>query len=429
MHRLTEIIREDMVPALGVTEPGAIAYAVAKARTLTGGQLRHLSVSMNSGLYKNAYSCGIPGAREVGSVFAAALGYVAGDPEKGLEALHRVTDRDLEKAREIVQAGRVKVEMMGISSQIALIVSLETDEGTAEVEIRNRHTQIVRMTVNGRKLDVADTEGAERETASGRDETALIQSLTLREMLDYVNQVPSEELEFIREAYRINMELFETGLQNKNGVFARHLLKQNGGVVFSGDEKKTASLLYNGAIEARVTGLNKPAMSITGSGAHGIMATMPLYAVWKNRQLPEEKLLRATALSFLVCMYIKSYSGRLSAMCGCALAGGTGAACGMCYLRGGSAETIGRVISNMATGVTGMICDGGNQGCVMKGIAACDAAFSAVELAMDDVCVEALHGINGRTPEETMRNIGKVASPGMTETEKTIVEIQAQKAI
>lgn len=128
-------------------------------------------------------------------------------------------------------------------------------------------------------------------------------------------------------------------------------------------------------------------------------------------------------------VYIKSYSGRLSAMCGYALAGGTGAACGMCYLRGGSAETIGRVISNMATGVTGMICDGGNQGCVMKGIAACDAAFSSVELAMDGVCVEALHGINGRTPEETMRNIGKVASPGMTETEKAIVEIQAQKAI
>ena len=128
-------------------------------------------------------------------------------------------------------------------------------------------------------------------------------------------------------------------------------------------------------------------------------------------------------------MYIKSYSGVLSAMCGCALAGGTGAACGMCYLRGGDEAAVSRVISSMATGITGMICDGGNQGCVMKGIAACDAAFSAAELALDGICVDMLHGINGRTPEETMRNIGRVSSPGMTETEKTIVEIQAQKAV
>ena len=207
----------------------------------------------------------------------------------------------------------------------------------------------------------------------------------------------------------------------------RHLMKRNGGMIFSGDERRTASLLCNGAIEARVTGLNKPAMSITGSGAHGIMATMPLYAVWKTRALPEEALLRATALSYLICMYIKSWSGRLSALCGCALAGGTGAACGICWMRGGDEATLGRVISNMASSLTGMICDGGNQGCVMKGIAACDAAFEAAELALDGVCVDWMHGINGATPEETMRNIGRIASPGMTETERVIVEIQAEK--
>lgn len=429
MHQLTECIRADMVPALGVTEPGTIAFAAAKVRTLVKGELKHLTVSMNSGLYKNAYSCGIPGTDEVGAVFAAALGYAAGDPEKELEALDGMTDADLETARKLVDSGRVTAEMTEISSRIMLLARLETDQGRAEVEIRDRHTQIVRMSVNDRNLDLCGVQVG-TDTAAGKEEEADdIRELTLGDILQYVQTVPGEEIGFIREAFRVNMELFEEGMNSGRTVFIRHLLKQNGGVIFSGDEKRTASLLCNGAIEARVIGLNRPAMSITGSGAHGIMATMPLYAVWKIRKLPEETLLRATALSYLICMYIKAYSGRLSALCGCALAGGTGAACGLCLMGGGDEAAICRVISNMASGLTGMICDGGNQGCVMKGIAACDAAFAAAELALDGVCVDSVHGINGRTPEETMRNIGRIASPGMTETERTIVEIQAEKAV
>ena len=427
MHRLTTLIREDMVPALGVTEPGAIAFAAAKARSLARGALRNLTVSMNSGLYKNAYSCGIPGADEVGAVYAAALGYIAGDPAKELETLSGITKQDLETARRLVAAGLVTAEMTGISSRIALKARLETDQDTAEVEIRDRHTRIVSIAVNGREQR-PDTAG-QSVKAEDEEEGQLIRQMTLGGILSYVRTVPAEEIGFIRDAFRVNLELFEEGLKSERTPFIRHLLKQNGGVLFSRDKRKTASLLCNGAIEARVTGLNKPAMSITGSGAHGIMATLPLYAVWKIRNLPKEALLRATALSFLICMYIKAYSGRLSALCGCALAGGTGAACGLCLMGGGDEAAIGRVISNMASCLTGMICDGGNQGCVMKGIAACDAAFAAAELALDGVCVDSVHGINGFTPEETMQNIGRIASPGMTETERTIVEIQAEKAV
>ena len=168
-------------------------------------------------------------------------------------------------------------------------------------------------------------------------------------------------------------------------------------------------------------------MSITGSGVHGIMATMPLYAEFAVRGLPEEKLLRATVLSYLVCMYIKAYSGRLSALCGCAIAGETGAACGLCFLRDGTEKAVCKTIDNMASGLTGMICDGGNQGCVMKGIAACEMAFDCADLAAAGISVDSVHGINGRTPEKTMRNIGLIASPGMEQTEKTIVEIQQSK--
>jgi len=178
-----------------------------------------------------------------------------------------------------------------------------------------------------------------------------------------------------------------------------------------------------------VLGLGKPAMSITGSGAHGIIATMPLWAQYKAdcEESDSRRLLQATALSYLITMYIKEYSGRLSAFCGCGIAAGTGMACGLAYMRGAGEEEIVMVIRNMASGITGMICDGGNHGCTMKGIVAVDAAFRAVELAMNGVCIESIHGINGHTPEDTMRYMGRIASPGMAGTEKTIVEIMEQK--
>ena len=221
--------------------------------------------------------------------------------------------------------------------------------------------------------------------------------------------------------------MFEEGLRNPRTTFARYLLEKNGGKIISSNEQATASLLCNAAIEARVIGLDKPAMSITGSGAHGIIATMPLYAAYKVNGYCEEELLRATALSYLVCMYIKEYSGKLSAFCGCAIAAGTGMACALVYLRGGTVEMMKHTINNMASSITGMICDGGNQGCTMKGIAAVDAAYQSVDFAMHGIYIQDVHGINGNTAEETMRNMGLIASPGMVETEGTIVKIFEDK--
>ncbi len=225
----------------------------------------------------------------------------------------------------------------------------------------------------------------------------------------------------------MNLALLREGLESGKTAFGPYLLRANGGRLISRDEQKTASLLCCGAIEARVLGLSRPAMSITGSGAHGIIASMPLYAACQVRGYPEEALLRATALSYLVCMYIKEYSGRLSAFCGCAIAAGTGMACGLVFLRGGTLAQMSGTIRNMASSITGMICDGGNQGCAMKGLVAVDAAFQAVRLAMAGASVDGVHGINGDTPEETMRNMGLIASPGMEGTEGTILAILDRK--
>lgn len=423
MHAFTQMIRDDMKPALGVTEPGAIAFAVSTAKQYIEGELVEVCVSLNSGMYKNAFTCGIPHSDEVGNVFAAALGYVAGVSEKGLESLECVSEQDNVLAKELVDQGKITVVLDHMGSEITIEATVKTEQDECTVHIAGGHTDIYLIEKNGEVL-FENTRKSQAEV-----EDAVIHQYTLRDIIDYIDSVDEKEIEFIREAFSMNMELLDEGLTSDKTTFGPLLWKQNGGKLVSEDEVKTAQLLCNGAIEARVLGLDKPAMSITGSGAHGIIATLPLFAYQQihKSQVSEEQLLRATALSYLITMYIKEYSGKLSAFCGCGIAAGTGMACGLCYLKGGSYAHMERVICNMASGITGMICDGGNQGCTMKGIVAVDAAFRAVDMAMAGVAIDTVHGINGKTPEETMRNMGRIASPGMIETEKTIVEIMQEK--
>nr|WP_296263629.1 L-serine ammonia-lyase, iron-sulfur-dependent, subunit alpha [uncultured Merdimonas sp.] len=427
MEELTRLIREDMKPALGVTEPGAIAFAVASAKKYTSGEVKHIRVALNSGMYKNAFTCGIPGSSRFGNLYAAALGAVAADPQKGLESLDGISRADNEKAAQMVEQGMVEAVLDHIGSEITIDAVVETETDTCAVHIRGSHTNIVEIEKNGTCIWSAGQEQKSLPEDQKTEEEPLIHRYSVHEILDYVRRVPIGEIDFIREAFSMNLELLEEGLESGRAVIAAQLLKENGGEKISNDTLKTAQLLCNGAIEARVLGLSRPAMSITGSGAHGIIATMPLYACWQVEGAGEETLLRAAALSYLITMYIKEYSGRLSAFCGCGIAAGTGMACGLAFMRGADEEAIERVIRNMASGLTGMICDGGNHGCAMKGIVAVDAAFRSVDLALQKISIEAIHGINGKTPEDTMRYMGLIASPGMTGTEKTIVDIMEQK--
>ena len=385
-----------------------------------------VDVALNSGMYKNAYTCGIPGSDAYGNLQAAALGVVAADPAKGLESLDGITDADNEAAAKMVRDGRVHVALDHMGSEITIDATVCTETDTCSVHIRGTHTHIQWIEKNG---EIVFGEKTEQQEESEEAETPVIHRYTLRQILEYVKQVPMKEISFIREAFSMNIELLEEGIHSKKTTIGPMLFRANDGKIISGDARKTAQLMCNGAIEARVLGLSSPAMSITGSGAHGIIATMPLFAYYEvnYEAIDDDILLRATALSYLITMYIKEYSGRLSAFCGCGIAAGTGMACGLGYLRGASEAQQTMIIQNMASGLTGMICDGGNQGCAMKGMVAVDAAFRSVDMAMQNVCIDAIHGINGRTPEDTMRNMGRIASPGMVKTEEVIVDIMKNK--
>ncbi|MCI8549564.1 MAG: serine dehydratase subunit alpha family protein [Lachnospiraceae bacterium] len=442
MHPLTALILEDMKPALGVTEPAAIALACAFARSYLTGSVKSLVVSLNSGMYKNAFTCGVPGSPYTGILISAALGITAGNPDKGLEVLSDVTDEDHAAAKKLVSDGCIRADVSSISPDISIKAQLTTTDGYCEAEILHTHTNLQYIKRNGKlvygkEADVVEAcpaakdmtaKNSLRNKMDGENTLSSIHGFTLSDFLHYIKTVGEKELEPLRAAYDTNLELFRFSMASDRTVIAKQLLSANGGAILSENELATAQLLCNGAIEGRVLGLNRAAMSITGSGAHGIICTMPLYAVQKIRGLEETRLLRATALSYLITMYIKEYSGRLSAFCGCGIAAGTGMACALAWLNGGNKDTITKVINNMAAGITGMICDGGNHGCTMKGIVAVDAAWRAVSLASHGISIEAEHGICAATPEEAMRQMGQIADPGMRETERTILDIMQAKA-
>ena len=421
MHELIELLKSDMKPALGVTEPGAIAFAVSTACSYLSGEVESIELRLNSGIYKNAFTCGIPSSPHV---YAAALGAIAADPSMGLECLSSVTPADNKAAEKMIADDRIKVVLSEISSRIHIEAVARCGDEYAEVIIWDSHTNITCIKHNGEIVEGNDSPAYEQSESA---EPPIIHKYTLQDFVNLVNEVSFEDIAFIKEAYTVNLNLYDLAMASDRTTFAKSLYINNGNKTISDNAVDTASLLCNAAIEARVLGLDAPAMSITGSGAHGIIATLPLYGYCKIHNIEEEKLIRATALSYLVCTYIKEYSGKLSAFCGCAIAAGSGMASALVYLDGGDTEAISRCLNNMASSITGMICDGGNHGCVMKGVSAVDTAFRSKDFAMAGICIENLHGINGSTPEETMRNMGLIASPGMVKTEETILDIMKSK--
>ncbi len=363
MKKLTEIIKMDMVPSLGVTEPGAIAFATARARSYTKGEIKGINIYLNSGIYKNAFTCGIPNSTQVGNIFSAALGAVAGKWEKGLLSLEDINEDDNKKAQKLIDEHKVFAHLDRIDSEIYIRVIVETNKDTCEVIVKNHHTDIYEIKLNNNIIfKIEDNKVNDKENISG-EEISEITNYTLEDFYNYCSTVDIDEISFLKDAYTVNMELFKEGLYSNRTKIVKQLIRSNNDEVKSKDEVKTSQVLTGGAIEARVIGLNKPAMSITGSGAHGIICTMPLYSSYSINELTEEQLLRATALSYLITMYIKEYSGRLSAFCGCAIAAGTGMACALVFMKNGTLEQMKYTINNMASSITGMICDEGNCSC------------------------------------------------------------------
>ena len=334
--------------------------------------------------------------------------------------LEDVNDAAVAEAKKMIGDGRVKVELDSISSVLFIGATVYTAHDVCRAELRGSHTNFCLIEKNGRKL-------LEKPYVHSDADRSPIVECSIADIYDFALNTPIEQLKFMLEAYRVNEDLAEAGAAWERCTITRSMIAQNGGRLISDDPRQSAKTYACAAAEARVLGIDKAAMSITGSGTHGIICTLPLDAYCKVQGLGEERLLRATAISYLVCMYIKEFSGKLSAFCGCGIAGGTGLACALAYLMGGDEASLDRACNNMAASITGMICTGGNHCCCLKVITAVDCAYNAAVLSVDNAAVAAPHGLCDHSVEKTLQNVGLIADPGMVDTERVIVEIMKNK--
>lgn len=417
---LIALIKDDMRPALGVTESAAIALAVAMARKAVGGEeLRSIELSLDPGVFKNGFSCRIPGTGEQGNPLAALLGAVAGDPDKGMRVLEDVAEEDVIKAKALEREGRVTVNIVDGMLDIYIEAIVVTERGTARVLTERRHDNITLVEVNGGVV----SRKIEGESSGGRDAGKGIETYSLHDFYSFATSVSEEDIAFVLEAVKLNAGLVEAGRPGAGlGVGAAMAAMEKDGRL-AHDAISAAQITLAMAIDARMGGESKSAMTICGSGDHGIICTMPLAALAEDGGMSQGSLARAISMSYLVTMHIKHFAGRLSAFCGCAVAAGTGMAAGAALLMGGDEKAVAGTIDNMAANLTGMICDGGNLGCTLKAVAAAGTGVLSARLALAGIIMPPHSGIVGANVEETMRNIGKIANPGMLAVNDAILGI------
>jgi len=414
---LLSLLKSEMKPALGVTEPVAVALAVAKAYQAIKGDVQGITVTTDPALYKTGVSVVVPGTHETGFAMAAILGVLVGNPDLELEVLKSVDDASVSRAKLMLAEDIVTTMIKGGQVGIYVEALVRTTNGMAKTVIRKSHTNIVLVEASG---VVVFRKAKEGNTQKHFD----ITTLKVADLVAFAEEVPSKDIEFVLDAVTMNRELAEQGMTGRYGMaVGAAMVKINSMGTMNEDPANTAKILVASACDARLGGAQKTAMSIAGSGCHGVTATLPVMVMAEWLNLGKERLARAVALSFLVTLYIKAFSGRLSAFCGCAVTAAAGASAGIAYLLDGKTKRIENAIANVAADVTGIICDGGNFGCALKTSTGASSAIRAAKLALQGVVIPAGSGIIGKTIEETIQNVGRISSPGMVQTDKVILTI------
>lgn len=420
---LTQILHVQIKPALGCTEPIAVALATAAASQKMpqrGGHTIYAEVSSN--IYKNGKKVGIPGTKEKGNAFAAALSDICGDAAKSLEVLADVNEAAVEKAKAAIEADKVNLVLSQNGKNFYIYVKLSDDAGNvAECTIENAHDNIVSLKYNGEEF-CGVSSAADTAAAPALDVPGILKDVTVRQILDYAETVPVEDIRFLLEGARMNMSIAQAGMDEFSalgvGPTTEKLVKTG---VLGDDLMSRIRILTCAASDARMAGRKIPVMSSAGSGNHGLTAIIPVVLV--NQQLgdDQEKLCRALAISHLITSYIKTFTGKLSPVCGCAIAAGIGAAAAIAWLYDGTYVQITGAIRNMIGTLAGMLCDGAKGGCALKLAAASTEAFLQAKLALEGCIITGGEGIVAEDVDEAIRNLGAVSSEPLKTMDQSII--------
>ena len=420
-NRIIALVKREVVPAIGCTEPMAVALAVAKAKEILGSLPKQIVVWLSANMLKNAMGVGIPGTGMIGLPIAIALGALVGKSEYSLEVLKDTTPEDVEQGKEYIAQNRIKIlQKKDTAEKLYIEVECHNGDDNVSVIITGAHTHFSRIAKNGEVL-------LDDSASSSGDGAAEDPKLTMRMVYDFAMTAPESEIHFILETAELNKRAAEMSLNNRFGHGLGRTIFMEPKCQFFGNGIYSKILSYtSAACDARMAGVKVPVMSNSGSGNQGIAATLPVWVFAKERLKTEEELARALMLSHLTVIYIKQSFGRLSPLCGCVVAA-TGSACGITWLLGGTYEQIVYAVKNMIANITGMICDGAKPSCSLKVATGVSTAVLSSMLAIEDEVVTPAEGIIDEDVEKCVRNMAAIGLQGMAATDNLVLDIMTNK--
>ena len=421
-EQIIALINREVVPAIGCTEPIAVALCVAKATETLGQKPEKIQALLSANILKNAMGVGIPGTGMIGLPIAIALGALIGKSEYQLEVLKDSTPEAVEEGKKLIDSQAINIGLKyGIEEKLYIEITCEAQGQKATAIISGGHTNFVYV-AKGEEVLVNKQSNASAEAATDDVE------LNLRKVYDFATTTPIEELKFILETRNLNKKAAERSFKGSYGHQLGKTLNSKEKVnLMLGDNTFTHILSYtSAACDARMAGAMIPVMSNSGSGNQGITATLPVVVYAEDNHKSEEELIRALAMSHLTVIYIKQSLGRLSALCGCVVAA-TGSSCGITYLMGGTYEQITYAVKNMIANITGMLCDGAKPSCALKVTSGVSTAVLSAILAMEDKCVTSVEGIIDDDVDRSIRNLTRIGSQGMNETDRLVLDIMTSK--
>ena len=410
------ILREELVPALGCTEPIAIALASAKAREALGAMPEKITAACSGNIIKNAKGVIVPTTGNMKGINTSAiLGAVAGDPGLGLEVLSKVGPADLEKTRELLAEGICREELLDTTAKLHILITMEGGGHTALAEIRDEHTNVIRLEKDGVVLFRKE----EPVQAAVEEEKSDLDELNLADILDFANTVDLTEIRpTLARQVEYNIRIAQEGMTHVYGGRVGATLLRH----YGEDVRIRARAMAAAGSDARMGGCVLPVVINSGSGNQGITCSVPIVVYAKYLGAAEDTMYRALIVSNLVALLQKRGIGRLSAFCG-AVCAACGSGAGVTYLHGGGYDTIGRTITNTLANVSGIVCDGAKGSCAAKIAASVDAAILAHEMSMDGNTFGAGEGLVKESVEQTIASIGRMAAEGMRETDTEILRI------
>lgn len=421
-QQIIALVKCEVIPAIGCTEPIAVALCVAKAAEILGKRPEKVSVLLSANILKNAMGVGIPGTGMIGLPIAVALGALIGKSEYQLEVLKDSNPAAVEEGKRFIDEKRIQISLKdNIEEKLYIEVCCEAGKDKATAIIAGGHTTFIYMARNEEVLLNKQT------AAAGTEEKENTLELSLRKVYDFALTAPLDEIRFILETARLNKAAAERSFQGDYGHGLGKILRGSYEHKILGDSIFSHILSYtSGACDARMAGAMIPVMSNSGSGNQGISATLPVLVYAEENGKSEEELIRALMMSHLTVIYIKQSLGRLSALCGCVVAA-TGSSCGITWLMGGTYEQVAYAVQNMIANLTGMICDGAKPSCALKVTTGVSTAVLSAIMAMENRCVTSVEGIIDEDVDQSIRNLTKIGSRGMNETDKLVLEIMTSK--